>query len=186
MVQFKHVLSNLYKRSFRSDIDQVMNELVTHVQPDEAIYFQIDDKFPNLSMHLNHSNLHLHYATQYQSPLLFTLWPPPNSRDIGSLCSKMRTQRSIVDIFLLVMVQSMYVRNKSSLGDMHTSKRKNKGHKILHGSAKAYIHEAHPHSTHTMKSIITIVKNYLSQLSQFSHFSTWHSTPLVDMLQWKL
>jgi hypothetical protein len=92
----------------------------------------------------------------------------------------MRTQRSIVDIFLLVMVQSMYVRNKSSLGDMHTSKRKNKGHKILHGSAKAYIHEAHPHSTHTMKSIITIVKNYLSQLSQFSHFSTWHSTPLVD------
>ncbi len=72
------------------------------------------------------------------------------------------------------------VRNKSSLGDMHTSKRKNKGHEILRGSAKAYIHGVHPHSTHTMKSIITIVKYYLSQLSQFSHFSTWHSTPLVN------
>jgi glucose-6-phosphate 1-dehydrogenase len=68
MVQFKHVLSNLYKRSFGSDIDQVMNELVIHVQPDEAIYLQINDKFPNLGMHLDH------YATQYQSPLLFTLW----------------------------------------------------------------------------------------------------------------
>ncbi len=72
--------------------------------------------------------------------------------------------------------------NKSGLGDMHKQK-KNKGHKILRGSAKAYIHGAHPHSTHTMKLIITIVKNYLSQLSQFSHFSTWHSTPLVDFLQ---
>ncbi|CAM6048019.1 unnamed protein product [Sphagnum compactum] len=47
-VQFKHVLSNLYKRSFGSDIDQVMNELVIHVQPDEAIYLQINDKFPSL------------------------------------------------------------------------------------------------------------------------------------------
>jgi hypothetical protein len=74
------------------------------------------------------------------------------------------------------------VRNKSSLGDMHTSKIKIKD-EILRGLAKAYIHGAHPHPTHTMKSIITIVKNYLSQLSQFSHFSTWHSTPLVDILQ---
>jgi glucose-6-phosphate 1-dehydrogenase len=51
-----------------------MNVLVIHVQPDEAIYVQINDKFPSLCMHLDHSNLHLHYATQYQSPLLFTLW----------------------------------------------------------------------------------------------------------------
>jgi len=73
--------------------------------------------------------------------------------------------------------------NKSGLGDMHTNKRENKGHEILCGLAKAYIHGAHPHSTHIMTSIITIMKNYLSQLSQFSHFSTWHSTPLVDVLQ---
>ncbi len=33
---------------------------------------------------------------------------------------------------------------------MHTNNRKNQGHKILRGSAKAYIHGAHLHSTHTI------------------------------------
>jgi hypothetical protein len=32
-----------------------MNELVIHVQPDEAIYLQINDKFPNLGMRLEPS-----------------------------------------------------------------------------------------------------------------------------------
>jgi len=43
---------------------------------------------------------------------------------------------------------------------MYTNNKKNEGHKIWRGSAKAYIHGAHPHSTHTMKSMNTIVKNY--------------------------
>jgi hypothetical protein len=60
------------------------------------------------------------------------------------------------------------------LGGMHTNNRKNQGHKILRGSAKAYIHGAHPHSTHTMKSMNTTVKNYHTTLT-ISHFSTWHS-----------
>ncbi len=58
-------------------------------------------------------------------------------------------------------------------------KKKNQGHKILRGSAKAYIHGAHPHSTHTMKSMNTTVKNYHTTLT-ISHFSTWHSTPPLD------
>jgi len=62
---------------------------------------------------------------------------------------------------------------------MHTNNRKNQGHKILRGSAKAYIHRAHPHSTHTMKSMNTTVKNYHTTLT-ISHFSTWHSTPHID------
>jgi len=44
---------------------------------------------------------------------------------------------------------------------------------------KAYIHGAHPHSTHTMKSMNTTVKNYHTILT-ISHFSTWHSTPHID------
>jgi hypothetical protein len=63
---------------------------------------------------------------------------------------------------------------------MHTNNRKkNQGHKILRGSAKAYIHGAHPHSTHIMKSMNTTVKNYHTTLT-ISHFSTWHSTPPLD------
>jgi hypothetical protein len=66
------------------------------------------------------------------------------------------------------------------LGGMHTNNRKNQGHKILRGSAKAYIHGVHPHSTHTMKSMNTTVKNYHTTLT-ISHFSTWHSTPHKDI-----
>jgi hypothetical protein len=75
------------------------------------------------------------------------------------------------------------VRKKklSDLGGMHKNNRKKKtqGHKILRGSAKAYIHGAHPHSTHTMKSMNTTVKNYHTTLT-ISNFSTWHSTPPLD------
>ncbi len=63
---------------------------------------------------------------------------------------------------------------------MHTNnkEKKNQGHKILRGSAKAYIHGAHPHSTHTMKRNTT-VKNYHTPLT-ISDFSTWHFTPHLD------
>jgi len=65
------------------------------------------------------------------------------------------------------------------LGGYAHKQQKNQGHKILRGSAKAYIHEAHPHSTHTMKSMNTTMKNYHTALT-ISHFSTWHSTPHLD------
>jgi glucose-6-phosphate 1-dehydrogenase len=35
-----------------------MNELVIHVQPDEAIYLQINDKFPNLGI-IGRSHMHM-------------------------------------------------------------------------------------------------------------------------------
>jgi hypothetical protein len=42
------------------------------------------------------------------------------------------------------------VRKKNSdLGGMHTNNRKTKDTSFLRGSAKAYIHRAHPHSTHS-------------------------------------
>ncbi len=49
------------------------------------------------------------------------------------------------------------------LGGMHTNnnKKRNQGHKILRGSAKAYIHGAHLHSTHTIISMNTTMKNYI-------------------------
>ncbi|CAK9229139.1 unnamed protein product [Sphagnum troendelagicum] len=65
-VQFKHVLRNLYKRSFGSDINQVVNELVIHVQPDETIYLQINDNFPNLGI-IGRS--HMHMNDYYLMPL---------------------------------------------------------------------------------------------------------------------
>jgi hypothetical protein len=72
------------------------------------------------------------------------------------------------------------VRKKIWLrGYAHKQQKKNQGHKILRGSAKAYIHGAHPHSTFTMKSMNTTVKNYHTTLTT-SYFSTWHSTHHID------
>ncbi|XP_074303328.1 glucose-6-phosphate 1-dehydrogenase 2, chloroplastic [Silene latifolia] len=64
-VQFRHVPGNLYNRNFGTDLDQATNELVIHVQPDEAIYLKINNKVPGLGMKLDRSTLNLHYADRY-------------------------------------------------------------------------------------------------------------------------
>lgn len=61
-VQFRHVPGNLYKRTFGTDLDKATNELVIHVQPNEAIYLKINNKVPGLSMRLDRSNLNLLYS----------------------------------------------------------------------------------------------------------------------------
>jgi hypothetical protein len=60
----------------------------------------------------------------------------------------------------VIIKKYMYI---SDLGGMHTNnnKKRNQGHKILHGSAKAYIHRTHLHSTHTILSMNTTMKNYI-------------------------
>lgn len=71
-VQFRHVPGNLYKRKFGTDLDKATNELVIHVQPDEAIYLKINNKIPGLGMRLDSSNLNLHYSEKYPMlPLCF-------------------------------------------------------------------------------------------------------------------
>ncbi|XP_020099630.1 glucose-6-phosphate 1-dehydrogenase, chloroplastic-like isoform X1 [Ananas comosus] len=64
-VQFRHVPGNLYKRTFGTDLDKATNELVIHVQPNEAIYLKINNKVPGLSMRLDRSNLNLLYSERY-------------------------------------------------------------------------------------------------------------------------
>ncbi|KAG2599242.1 glucose-6-phosphate 1-dehydrogenase 2, chloroplastic-like [Panicum virgatum] len=68
-VQFHHVPGNLYKGSFGTDLDRATNELVIHVQPDEAIYLKINNKIPGLGMRLDRSNLKLHYAARYSKEI---------------------------------------------------------------------------------------------------------------------
>jgi hypothetical protein len=57
------------------------------------------------------------------------------------------------------LMESVLEKKISDLGGMHINNKKNQGHKILRGSAKAYIHGAHPHSTHT----ISYKKKYNSE-----------------------
>ncbi|XP_044494694.1 glucose-6-phosphate 1-dehydrogenase, chloroplastic-like [Mangifera indica] len=68
-VQFRHVPGNLYNRNFGTDLDRATNELVIHVQPDEAIYLKINNKVPGLGMRLDHSTLNLHYAARYSKEI---------------------------------------------------------------------------------------------------------------------
>ncbi|XP_052177135.1 glucose-6-phosphate 1-dehydrogenase, chloroplastic [Diospyros lotus] len=63
-VQFRHVPGNLY-RNFGTDLDKATNELVLHVQPDEAIYLKINNKVPGLGMRLDRSDLNLLYSARY-------------------------------------------------------------------------------------------------------------------------
>lgn len=63
-MQFRHVPGNLYNRHFGSDFEEVKNELVIRVQPDEAIYLKINNKVPGLGMDLDRSNLNLQYAAR--------------------------------------------------------------------------------------------------------------------------
>ncbi|GKV18311.1 hypothetical protein SLEP1_g28711 [Rubroshorea leprosula] len=64
-VQFRHVPGNLYKHNFGTDLDKATNELVLHVQPDEAIYLKINNKVPGLGMKLDRSDLNLLYRARY-------------------------------------------------------------------------------------------------------------------------
>jgi hypothetical protein len=62
-------------------------------------------------------------------------------------------------LHLLYKRKNIYIRLR---GYAHKQQKKgNQGHKILRGSAKAYIHGAHLHSTHTILSMNTTVKNYI-------------------------
>ncbi|PON46046.1 glucose-6-phosphate dehydrogenase [Parasponia andersonii] len=64
-VQFRHVPGNLYERKLGTDLDKTTNELVLRVQPDEAIYLNINNKVPGLGMKLDRTDLNLLYQTRY-------------------------------------------------------------------------------------------------------------------------
>jgi len=52
----------------------------------------------------------------------------------------------------IALMESVLEKKIIRLRGYAHKQQKNQGHKILRGSAKAYIHEAHPHSTHTISS----------------------------------
>ena len=66
-IQFRHVPGNLYKAQGSSE--QLTNELVIRIQPDEAIYLKINNKVPGLGLRLDRSNLDLQYKARYQLEL---------------------------------------------------------------------------------------------------------------------
>ena len=65
IVQFQHVLGNLYKRNFGTDFDKATNELVLCVQPNEVIYLKNNNKVPGLGMRLDRSDLNLLFQARY-------------------------------------------------------------------------------------------------------------------------
>lgn len=67
-VQFRHVPGNLYKRGGQLNND-LTNELVIRIQPDEAVYLKINNKVPGLGMVLDRSTLDLKYKARYQKEL---------------------------------------------------------------------------------------------------------------------
>ena len=62
-IQYRHVPGNLYKAQGSSD--QLTNELVIRIQPDEAIYLKINNKVPGLGLRLDRSNLDLQYKARF-------------------------------------------------------------------------------------------------------------------------
>ncbi len=61
-IQYRHVPGNLYKAQGSSD--QLTNELVIRIQPDEAIYLKVNNKVPGLGLRLDRSNLDLQYKAR--------------------------------------------------------------------------------------------------------------------------
>jgi len=61
-IQFRHVPGNPYHAQGSSD--QLTNELVIRIQPDEAIYMTINNKVPGLGLRLDRSNLDLQYKVR--------------------------------------------------------------------------------------------------------------------------
>lgn len=66
-VQFRHVPGNLYRRKLGTDLDKTTNELVLRIQPDEAIYLNINNKVPGLGMKIDRSDLNLFYRARYEN-----------------------------------------------------------------------------------------------------------------------
>ena len=67
-VQFREVPAQLYSQCGLNE-KQLTNELVIHIQPDEAIYLKINNKLPGLGIRLDNSHLNLTYKTRYQKEL---------------------------------------------------------------------------------------------------------------------
>ena len=80
-IQYRHVPGNLYKAQGSSD--QLTNELVIRIQPDEAIYLKINNKVPGLGLRLDRSNLDL----QYKARAKLTLHACHHLRVISSCCA---------------------------------------------------------------------------------------------------
>ncbi|KVI01673.1 hypothetical protein Ccrd_020047, partial [Cynara cardunculus var. scolymus] len=53
------------RSEFNSDVFLATNELVLRVQPDETIYFKINNKISGLGTRLNRNDLNLLYNTRY-------------------------------------------------------------------------------------------------------------------------
>ena len=54
---------------FQGTDNDLCNELVIRIQPDEAVYLKINNKVPGLGMRLDRSNLDLTYKTRYGKEL---------------------------------------------------------------------------------------------------------------------
>ena len=67
-IQFSPVPGNLYKEY--GSAEELTNELVIRIQPNESIYLRINNKVPGLGVSLDRSNLDLHYKTRYETELI--------------------------------------------------------------------------------------------------------------------
>jgi len=67
-IQFHHVPGSLYRDY--GTLDELTNELVIRIQPNESIYLRINNKVPGLGLRLDRSTLDLHYKTRYAVELI--------------------------------------------------------------------------------------------------------------------
>ena len=59
------------------DAEQLTNELVIRIQPNEGIYLKINNKVPGLGLRLDNSNLDLTYKNRCATPPCIPFRDPP-------------------------------------------------------------------------------------------------------------
>jgi len=67
-VQFRHVPGDIFRGKFGGPNNvHNTNELVVRIQPEEAIYFKINNKVPGLGLRIDQSRLDLQYKARYST-----------------------------------------------------------------------------------------------------------------------
>jgi glucose-6-phosphate 1-dehydrogenase len=64
-VQFRHVPGSPFMAKYGRQINENTNELVIRIQPEEQVYFKINNKIPGLGMRISQERLNLLYSSKY-------------------------------------------------------------------------------------------------------------------------
>jgi glucose-6-phosphate 1-dehydrogenase len=107
-IQYRHVPGNLYKAQGSSD--QLTNELVIRIQPDEAIYLKINNKVPGLGLRLDRSNLDLQYKARFRVTIILLLQSLAQLLMCVALLAQARYAKELPDAYERLILDVINVR----------------------------------------------------------------------------